>query len=126
MASFKTPLRYLLALLMMGMGVAHFVYTRAFIETVPVMFPEPMLLVLLSGMFEILGGAGLLLESTRRFAAWGLVLLYLAVFPANINMAVNDIRPDAVPQWALWARLPFQLVFVLWAFWFSGPRDYDE
>ena len=65
-------------------------------------------------------------EETRRLAAWGLVLLLLAVFPANINMASNDIPLDGrdLPTWALWGRLPIQALLVAWAWWYTRPdRD---
>ena len=79
-------------------------------------------LVLLSGVLEIVGGAGLLLESTRRFASAGLLLLLVAVFPANINMLVNEIYLEGMVQerWLLWARLPFQLVFAYFVFHAGG------
>ena len=81
--------------------------------------------VYVSGVFEVLGGLGLLLERTRRAAAWGLILLYLAVFPANIYMAMEGIQIDPanpLPSWAAWARLPFQAVFIAWAYWFTRPE----
>jgi uncharacterized membrane protein len=75
--------------------------------------------VYLSGVFEVLGGVGLLPEKTRRLSSWGLIALYVAVFPANLNMAINEIQISAepLPVWALWARLPFQLLFIAWAWW---------
>ena len=84
-----------------------------------------MLLVQISGVAEMAGGLGLLLPQTRRAAAWGLVLLFIAVFPANLNMALNHLplgtRP--VPAWALWARLPLQAVFIAWSYWFTRPAQ---
>ncbi|WP_394847650.1 hypothetical protein LZC95_09325 [Pendulispora brunnea] len=74
-----------------------------------------------SGFFEIAGGVGLLLPVTQRLAAWGLIALYVAVFPANVNMAVNRISLDPkrpIPTYLLWQRLPFQLLFIAWAWWF--------
>jgi uncharacterized membrane protein len=74
-----------------------------------------------SGVFEILGGVGLLVPATQRLAAWGLVALYVAVFPANVNMALHRIPLGKMemPVWALWARLPLQGVLIAWAFWFT-------
>jgi uncharacterized membrane protein len=59
-----------------------------------------------------------LVPRTRRAAAWGLIALFVAVFPANVNMAVNELPPGTttVPAWALWARLPLQIVFIVWAY----------
>ena len=70
----------------------------------------------------MLGGTGLLVPKTRRLAAWGLIALYLAVFPANINMAWNHLQlspTGTIPIWALWARLPLQGVLIAWAYWLT-------
>jgi uncharacterized membrane protein len=79
----------------------------------------PRTLVAVSGFFEILGGVGLLVKRVQRAAAWGLVALFIAVFPANVNMAVNKIFTDN--PWILWGRLPFQAVLIAWAWWFTRP-----
>jgi uncharacterized membrane protein len=100
-------------------GVLHFVKTQFFVDMVPAALPAPELLVHVSGVFEILGGVGLLVARTRRFSAFGLIALFVAVFPANINMAVNHITPagtTAMPVWVLWARLPLQGLLVWWAY----------
>ena len=117
----KLTLRYLLSAAMMGIGVLHFVRPAGFVAIVPAALPNPLALVYISGFFEIAGGAGLLIPRLRKAAAWGLVLLYIAVFPANINMAVNQLPLDgqAVPGWALWVRLPFQFVFIALAWWMT-------
>lgn len=117
----RVVLRWLLAAAMVGVGALHFVNPLPFVKIVPALLPAPLLLVYVSGAFEILGGLGLLWPRTRRAAGWGLVALYLAVFPANINMAVNGIQlgADALPEWALWARLPLQLVLIAAALWVS-------
>ena len=77
--------------------------------------------MLISGFFEILGGAGLLVPPTRRAAAWGLIALYVAVFPANVNMALHDVPIEGrhFPAWALWLRLPLQGVLIAWAWWLT-------
>ncbi len=110
--------RYALAAGMVAIGIAHFVRPQPFVDIVPPYLPAPLTLVYLSGLFEVLGGLGLLHASTRRAAAWGLIALYVAVFPANIHMAIHEVVPTGttpLPGWALWARLPLQLVFVAWA-----------
>lgn len=120
----KTISRAVLAVAMITVGVLHFVRPDAFAKIVPKALPAPYALVYASGVFEILGGAGLLLERTRPLAGIGLIALYVAVFPANINMAVNDIQPDGVviPAALLWLRLPFQVLFIWWA-WKVSRRD---
>lgn len=109
-------LRWLLAALMVTVGVVHFVGPAPFVRIMPKMLPRSLdlPLVYLSGLFEILGGVGLLVPRAQRAAAFGLVALYVCVFPANIQAALEPWRMDA-PPWATWARLPFQLLFVLWA-----------
>jgi len=63
-----------------------------------------------------------------RAAAWGLFVLFIAVFPANINMAVNHIHLDNVPDspWFQAVRLPFQAVLLAWAWWYTQPLDNNE
>lgn len=114
--------RALLAAAMIAVGAMHFITPAPFVHIVPPWLPAPLALVYLSGLFEILGGAGLLLPRTRRAAGWGLVALYVAVFPANIHMAVNQVGFDdgpPPPAWALWLRLPFQIAFIALALWVS-------
>lgn len=112
-------LRLVLAAAMVFVGVLHFVRPEPFVAIVPRALPAPLALVLISGAAEIAGGVGLLVPRTRRAASIGLVALYLAVLPANVNMAVNDLPLDGkpMPRVALWLRLPFQLVLVGWALW---------
>ncbi len=108
-------LRILLALVMFGAGVFHFTASSVFLPMVPPWLPAPGLLVSVSGVFEMLGGLGLLLPKTRRLASYGLVALYIAVFPANVHMALH---PAAFgPPLVLWLRLPLQGVFIAWALW---------
>ncbi|HVP61548.1 MAG TPA: hypothetical protein VMT11_13370 [Myxococcaceae bacterium] len=112
-----------LAGLMIYAGVMHFVSPGVFVRIVPRWLPAPGALVAISGACEILGGVGLLFPGTRRWAAWGLVALFIAVFPANVNMALNHLSfgRHPVPTWALWARLPLQAVLIAWAWSFTRP-----
>ena len=124
----KKVLRVVLAIAMIAVGVMHFVRPEPFIKIVPAFLPSPRALVLISGVFEVLGGAGLLLERTRRFASLGLVALYVAVFPANINMAIHQINigDSPMPTWAPWVRLPFQVLFIAWAYWVGRPEKAEK
>lgn len=118
----RAALRLLLAVAMVAVGVLHFLDPAPFVRIVPPWLPAPLALVYLSGVFEILGGAGLLIPRTRRAAGWGLIALYVAVFPANLHMAVNHIgltEGPPPPAWALWLRLPFQALFIALAYWVS-------
>ena len=104
---------------MIGIGVAHFARPDDFVAIMPAWIPAHRELVLVSGFFEILGGGGLLVRRVRKMASYGLVALYVAVFPANVNMAIHDVQPGLfhIPEPVLWARLPFQLVFIALAWW---------
>jgi len=112
----------LLAIGMVAIGVAHFANPDPFVRIIPHYLPGALALplVLVSGAFEVAGGLGLVFGPTRRAAALGLVALYVAVFPANIEHAM---RPELLgtPAWVAYARLPFQLLFVAWA-WRYGRR----
>jgi uncharacterized membrane protein len=110
-------MRGVLAAIMIGVGALHFLLPGPFVSIVPAALPAPYVLVLVSGFFEILGGLGLLVPRARRAASYGLVLLYLAVYPANINMVLHPELGRGVPEWSLWARLPLQFVFIAWALW---------
>ncbi|MEP7003724.1 MAG: DoxX family membrane protein [Chloroflexota bacterium] len=117
----KATLRWLLSVVMVGTGVSHFADPGAYAAIVPTILPSPVVLVYVSGLFEVLGGLGLTQSRTRRVAAWGLIALYVAVFPANVNMAINRIPLGTrdLPIWALYARLPIQALLVAWAFWYT-------
>jgi len=82
----------------------------------PAWLPAPAALVQISGVAEMLGGAGVLLAATRRFAAWGLILLLVAVFPANLGVALHGWPGENIPGWVLWCRLPFQALFIWWVY----------
>ena len=82
----------------------------------PSYLPAHVALVQISGVVEILGGIGVLLPRTRRCAAWGLILLLVAVFPANLNVALHGWPGENIPDWILWARLPFQPLAIWWIY----------
>jgi len=124
MSAGKLVALWILALGMIAIGILHFAQPKPFIRIVPKFLPAPRALVYISGFFEIAGGIGLLLPATRVAAAWGLIALYIAVFPANVYMLTHDVSLNPkkpIPRWALWARLPLQLVFIAWAYWFTLP-----
>ena len=110
---------------MVAIGLGHFVRPQPFVDIVPDYLPAPLVLVYVSGLFEVLGGLGLLYAPTRRFAAWGLIALYLAVFPANVHMALHQIAPAGTPPlpvWALWGRLPLQVLLIAWAYRYTRAQ----
>ena len=119
----KTILRWVLTVFMVGAGINHFVNPAPYVGMVPAELPHPDLLVQISGVAEILGGLGLILPQTRRLTGWCLIALFVAIFPANLNMALNHLPlgTTPVPVWVLWARLPLQVVLIAWAYWFTRP-----
>ncbi len=111
--------RILLAVFFVLAGANHFRRPDIYVAVMPPRLPVPTALVYLSGALEIAGGAGALVPATRTAAGILLIALLIVVLPANIHMVLHDIQPAgwALPQWALWARLPFQLVFIAWVWW---------
>jgi uncharacterized membrane protein len=100
-------------------GTMHFVIPRSYEAMMPPSLPAHREAVIVSGLAEIAGGAAVLPRSTRRFARWWLLGLLVAVFPANVHLAVNPeqvrgLDLNKIPRWALWARLPLQPLAMLW------------
>lgn len=109
----------IMSILYIGVGIKHFTNPMWFIKIVPPILPFKLSLVYISGFFEILLGTMLLFPVTRYIAAWGLILLLIAVFPANIYLAMtNGAALNTTPLIA-WGRLPFQFVFIAIAYWHS-------
>lgn len=98
-------------------GLAHFAFTQAEARIVPAWIPWPREAVLVSGVFELMGAAGLLLRATRTWAAWGLFALTVAVTPANVTMLQHAQDFPAVPYWLLVARLPLQAALLALITW---------
>ncbi len=113
--------RLVLALMFILLGVLHFTHINKFVQIVPPFIPFPKAMVYISGIFEILGAVGLVTFRYRRLAAFGLVLLLIAVFPANIYMAINNVQLGGIlnNQILQWARIPFQSVIIWWVLWCS-------
>ncbi|MBC7469796.1 MAG: hypothetical protein H7322_10760 [Ramlibacter sp.] len=98
-------------------GIAHFALTETEMRIVPPWVPWPREAVLVSGVFELLGAAGLLWRPTRRAAGWGLFALTLAVTPAHLYMLQRPELFPSVPYWALLARLPLQVALLALIVW---------
>jgi uncharacterized membrane protein len=105
-------------------GVSHFTNPDFFVSIMPPYLPAHLALVYLSGVFEILGGLGVLLPATRHQAGWGLIALLFAVYPANVHMALNPepFVAQGTPLWALYLRLPLQFVFMALVWWATKPE----
>ena len=122
----QSGLRIFLGVAFTWVGIQHFTDPEPFVGIMPPYLPWHLELVYLSGVFEILGGIGLLVPATRRFSAWGLLALLVAVYPANIHMLVNEVYFGDMPRepWLLWARMPGQFLFAIGVAWTGGiwPR----
>ena len=106
--------RLLLGAFFLAAGTLHFLKPRPYVAIVPDALPRKLELVYASGVAEIVGGAGVLAAPTRRAAGWWLIATLIAIFPANVNMALNAERFRAVPAPLLWIRLPVQGVLIAW------------
>jgi uncharacterized membrane protein len=95
-------------------GLMHFLKPRPYVAIVPDALPRKREIVFVSGVAEMAGGAGMLMPGTRRAAGWWLIATLLAIFPANVNMAVNAERFRSMPEPLLWVRLPLQGVLIAW------------
>ena len=113
----KLALRWLLAAFFILAGWNHFRDPALYLSMMPPYLPKPELLNIISGLGEIAGGIGVLIPRFRRPAAWGLIALLVAIFPANLHLAINGWSGRNLASWILWARLPFQLLFIGWVYW---------
>ncbi len=125
MQKLKTLSRYLLAALFIAAGLNHFWHTAFYVAMMPPYLPAPLALVYLSGVAEIGLGALLLFSRWQVIAGWGLIALSVAVFPANVHMALH---PELFTQFSptgLWLRLPLQAVVMAWAYWYTRPAAHE-
>jgi len=113
---------YLMVLLYISAGINHFVSTPVYVSIMPPWLPYPNMLVYISGICETLFGILLLPVSTRRVAAWLIILLLIAVFPANIQTTLNYGHEHNIRFWISVIRLPLQLVLIRWAWLYTRQR----
>lgn len=111
--------RYFIGSLFILAGILHFVKPAFFMKIMPEYLPWHKPLVLISGFFEVLGGIGIMIPALQLYASWGLVLLLLAVFPANITMfqKAQHTRGFTLYTGMLLLRLPLQFVLIWWVYW---------
>ena len=107
-------------------GANHFLNPDFYVRIMPPYLPAHLELVYLSGFFEVLGGLAVLVPRYRVLSGWGLILILLAIYPANIHMALNPEMFPAVPAFALYARLPLQIVLIALAYWATRPEVVTE
>lgn len=119
MTLFKAITRCLFGILFIGAGANHFINPNFYIRMMPAYLPWHAELVAISGVAEAVLGAMLLVPRFQVLAAWGLIALLIAVFPANVNMALNAEQFSTVSPTALWIRLPVQALLIAWAYWYT-------
>jgi uncharacterized membrane protein len=103
-------------------GAMHFITPRYYVSIMPDYVPRHRELVAASGVAEMAGGAGILFDRTRVPGAWWMIATLVAVFPANVHMALHPERYKRIPRWALYARLPLQGLFI-WDVWRTAIRN---
>lgn len=121
----KVPGRWALAALFVAAGIGHFVATDFYLKIMPPYLPWHWSLVLLSGAFEIALGVLLLVPKAARPAAWGLIALLIAVFPANVFMFQNPETFGLSPMLLL-LRLPIQGLLIFWCYIYTKPSRHEN
>lgn len=115
----KVSLIILIALYIVA-GINHFVHPQGYLKLIPPYFPLPKVLNLMAGFFELLFGLLLIFKLTRKYAAYGIILMLIAFIPAHIYMiqtAPFMLGKLAVTKTGAWIRLPLQAVLIAWAYW---------
>jgi uncharacterized membrane protein len=123
MIPLKRAMQWLLAALFLGAGVLHFLTPSVFVRIVPPYLPWPRELVYVSGACELVLGTLLLVRRYTVPAAWGVIALLIAVFPANVHMALNASEFPVFPVTVWYSRLPLQAVLIVWAYWLTRPPN---
>ena len=111
-----------LAVFFIVAGVNHFVNPRFYVAIMPPYLPAHLALVYASGLLEVLGGVAVLIPEIRALAGWALILLLLAIYPANLHMALHPEQFPDLPAPVLYGRLPLQFLFIAWAYWATRPE----
>ena len=122
----KRILLWVMALAYMFAGFNHLMNPDFYIAIMPPGLPDPEWLNVLSGLAEIVLGVYLLEPRTRVLAAWGIIALLIAVFPANLYVALENVGaggPGTGAGATNYVRLPFQALFIVWAWWYTRPDD---
>ena len=122
MKNIKFTTIVIMSLFYIWVGINHFIDPAWFVKIMPPYLPFHYEAVYVSGFFEILFGLMLIIPGSRRYAAWGLILLLIAVYPANIYLAFNEDPQIAIGISAFaasWVRLPIQFIFLGLAYWHS-------
>ena len=107
----------IMGLFYISVGVNHFIDPYWFLQIVPPYLPYKIELVYISGFLEVILGVMLLIPKTRFFAGWGLIVLLIVIYPANIYLAQTNGEAMNTTPLVAWGRLPFQFIFIGLAYW---------
>jgi uncharacterized membrane protein len=118
----KLTSKVFLSLFYILAGLNHFINPDFYLRAMPPMLPWPSFIHLLSGLLEIIAGLGLFTRFYRQ-SAFLIIAILVMVFPANIYVALNEGIPMGITSTQAWVRLPFQIIFILWAWWHSKKED---
>jgi uncharacterized membrane protein len=122
MQTFKIVMKFLFAAIFIYTGFYHFYNPDFFLRIMPPYLPWPSALHLIAGGSEVALGVMLLIPRFQKLAAWGLIALLLAVYPANVHMALHHEQYQ-LPMIFHWIRLPLQFVLIAWAWWFTKADE---
>jgi uncharacterized membrane protein len=125
MARAKELLLYLMAAFYILAGFNHLVNPEFYVAIMPPNLPAPEWLQLVAGLAELVLGVFVLDRRTRPFAAWGIIALLIAIFPANLYVARENVGvggPGTGAGLGNWIRLPFQALLIVWAWWYTDPE----
>ena len=109
--------RYFFAVVFIAGGIYHFVNPEFYTQIMPTFIPIPAFMIWISGLLEVLGGAGLLFEKSKKYAVWLIILLLVAFFPVHIDHILKGGQISSeiiIPNFATWLRLTFQFVLIYW------------
>lgn len=110
---------YVMAVLYIVAGLNHFRVPKLYTRMIPPALPAPKALNSMSGLAEIVLGIALCIPTVSSWAAWGIIILLIAVFPANVYMYTNKRAGMGLPKWVLLLRLPLQFALILWAYLYT-------
>ena len=115
----KTISIIIMSLFYIGAGISHFFHSDWYVRIVPPILPFKVAIVYISGVFEVILGSLLIFPKTRFIVCWGLIILLVAVYPANIYVALTNGEAMDITPLIAWGRLPFQFVLIGLAYWHS-------
>jgi uncharacterized membrane protein len=110
-------------------GINHFINPGGYIKIIPAYLPFPQVLNLLAGICEVTFALLLISVKTRRYGAWGIILMLIAFLPTHIDMIVHApmlVGSILVTPAIAWGRIPVQLLLILWAWWYTKVKQYGR